>query len=176
MFRAVNIAKIFLVVCMFASPLLFAQQNGRAFVNGNSTDKNAFEASPQQLNELVDALNCTLGSATQPFDKLNVYFFDDKLAQAFIAMLQSNNYPQINQQAATMFITWSNGVKELLRSYHGKIAEVKLLQTNQRHGSTPDMKIVAARFHLHFKDGAIEPLHLLLIDFNGYYRILNTEE
>lgn len=156
--------------------LLFAQQTPRAFVNGNTTEKNAFEPSPQQLNELVEALNCTLGTAGQPFDKLDQYFFDEKLAQAYITMLQANNYPQINQQAAPMFIAWSNGVKELFQSYRGKIAEIKPVQTSQRFGSTPDMKIVAARFNLYFKDGAVEPLRLLLIDFNGYYRILNTEE
>lgn len=174
--RVVIIATIILFMYLLVPQLLFAQQNGRAFVNGNSTESNAFEPSPQQLNELVEALNCTLSSAEQPFDKLNHYFFDADLASQYIAMLQEKQYPKINQQAAAMFINWSNGVKQLLQSYKGKLSEIKLIQTSQRYGASPDMKIVVAGLHLYFKDGSAEPLRLQLLDFNGYYRILNIEE
>lgn len=154
---------------------MMAQTNSRTYINNDKLVV-PFEPEKTQLNEIIDALNCTLSSTQQPFNKLDKYFFDAELTQQYIAMLEKGQYPKINQSAAPMLMAWSNGVKQLLQSYQGKLAEIKLVDTRQRYGTTPDMKIVSASMHLTFKDGSLEPIRLMLIDFNGYYRILNLEE
>lgn len=163
------------IISFFISLNLFAQNNPRTYINDEKQIV-PFEPEKTQMNEIIDALNCTLSSNQQSFNKLDKYFFDAELTQQYIAMLEKGQYPNINQSAAPMLIGWSAGVKQLLQSYQGKLAEIKLVDTKQRYGTTPDMKIVSASMHLTFKDGSLEPLRLMLIDFNGYYRILNFEE
>ncbi len=155
------------------SPKAWSQNGSRSYVYDSPPPP--FIPDEAQLNELIDGLKCALSDSPSS-NKLGQYFFDLPLAEQYIAYLESKEYPQINQKFAPVFVQWSSVVKNTLMEYSGKLKELKVVATKQRFGTDSTMKIVSPTVHFIFKDGSLEQHKLMLIDFNGYYRILNFEE
>ncbi len=165
---------LLIITLLFSIPTKVWSQNGsRSYIYDSPPPP--FIPDEAQLNELMDGLKCALSDSPSS-SKLGQYFFDMPLAEQYIAYLESKEYPQINQNMAPVFAQWSSMVKKTLSLYIGKLQEIKVVATKQRFGTDSTMKIVSPTVHFIFKDGSLEQHKLMLIDFNGYYRILNFEE
>ncbi|QQS27654.1 MAG: hypothetical protein IPM47_12250 [Sphingobacteriales bacterium] len=152
---------------------VYSQNKSRTIVYDSPPP--AFMHDEAQLNELIDGLKCSLSSDSSP-EKLGQYFFDAPLAKQYIAYLEGEGYPQINQNFAPVFVQWSSVVKQTLSGLAGKVNDIEIVATKQRYGTDSSMKIVAPTLNFLLKDGSFEQFKLMLIDVNGYYRILNFED
>ena len=165
---------LLIIALLFSiSTQVWSQNGSRTYVYDSPPPP--FLPDEAQLNELIDGLKCSLSDAPKS-NKLGQYFFDLPMAEQYIAFLESKEYPQINQNMAPVFVQWSSIVKNILSTYSGKIRDVKVVAINQRFGTDSSMKIVSPTVHFILSDGSLEQHKLMLIDFNGYYRILNFEE
>lgn len=156
-----------------ALPMLKAQNSKRGITY--VAPPPPFMPNEAQLNELMETLTCVL-NGDGDVQKLEKYFFNQTLAEAYTGYLESENVPEITKRAAPAFVQMSEPVRQYVIKNAGKVKSVKVVATRQRFGVSEQMKIVAPTLHLTYKDEMLEQIKLQLIDYDGYYRILSFDE
>jgi hypothetical protein len=122
---------------------------------------------------LEEALTCKESFKKTEFQTC---FFSLNETKAYIQFLEEQKYPNINEKASPIFHNMTIDARKELANYASdNVAFVKILGTKQSYGDAEAMKRVVAHVNMHMHSGEIRSIKLLLLDFNGVYKIMTID-
>ncbi len=130
-----------------------------------------FEANEDALQILFEQFQ-ELMTCKESFAKQSACFFSEEDIRNYITLLEKQDYPEITQKVSPLFVQMVQQAKEYLQDHCTNVSHAELLGTEQKIGTTDAMKKITAYINLHYHDKTIKTVRLLLLDFDGIYKIV----
>lgn len=132
-----------------------------------------FEVNEKELTDVLQRLEKAL-SCKAAFDQVgNLVITQDEL-EDFINQTQDSDIP-IRPEAITVYLTFTEALKNELKTYYGHIKSIKLIKQVPRYGQSSKMKVVGLYLHLIMADDTPLPLRLQILEYNGHYELFTLD-